>query len=107
MIRQGESFLQQRPTSPHRALVMFLVGQAYATWWSLSNETGSNGMSDYVYPKQYHQGAEQARLKAIGYFEQVLQLVPETKLAEYARQILPALRAQQVQDGYKFFCVYD
>ena len=107
VIRQGESFLQQRPTSPHRAVVMFLVGEAYATWWSLSNETGSSGMSDYVDPKQYHEGAEEARLKAIGYFEQGLQLAPQTKLAEYARQILPALRAQQVQDGYKFFCVYD
>lgn len=107
VIRQGESFLQQRRTSPHRAVVMFLVGQAYTTWWSLSNETGSNGMSDYVDPKRYHEGADQARVKAIGYFEQVLQLAPETKLAEYARHVLLALREQQVQDGYRFFCVYD
>jgi hypothetical protein len=107
VIRQGESFLLQRTTSSHREDVILLVGQAYATWWSLSNETGSGGASDYVDPKRYHEGAEQARLKAIGYFEHVVQLAPETKLAEYARQILAGLREKQVMEGYKFFCIYD
>ncbi len=107
MIRQGESFLQQRPTSPHRAAILLLVGQAYATWWSLSNETADSPMADYVDPKRYNEGAEQSRLKAISYFEQVVQLAPETKFAEYAHQILPALREQQIQTTYKFFCVYD
>jgi hypothetical protein len=107
MIRQGESFLQQRPTSPRRAAVLSLVGQAYATWWSLSNETADSPMADYVDPKRYNEGDEQARLKAISYFEQVEQLAPETKFAEYAPQILPALRQQQIQTTYKFVCVYD
>ena len=86
---------------------MLLVGQAYATWWSLSNEPADSPMADYVDPKRYNEGAEQARLKAISYFEQVVQLAAETKFAEYAHQILPALRAKQIQDTYKFFCVYD
>jgi len=107
MIRQGESFLQQRPTSRHRAAVLLLVGQAYATWWSLSNEPADSPMADYVDPKRYNEGAEQARLKAISYFEQLVQLASETKLAEYAHQILPALREQKIQTAYKFFCVYD
>ena len=107
MIRRGESFLQQRPTSPHRAAVLLLVGQAYATWWSLSNEPADSPMADYVDPKRYNEGAEQARLKAISDFEQVVQLSPETKFAEYAHQILPPLREQQIQNTYKFFCVYD
>ena len=107
MIRHGESFLQQRPTSAHRAAILLLVGQAYATWWSLSNEPADSPMADYVDPKRYKEGAEQARLKAISYFEQVVQLAPETKFAEYAHQILPSLRAKQIQDTYKFFCVND
>jgi hypothetical protein len=107
MIRQGESFLQQQPTSPERAEVSFLTGQAYATWWSLGNEPADSPMADYVDPKRYNEGAEQARLKAISYFEKVVQLAPETKFAEYAHQILPALRNQQIQNTYKFFCVYD
>jgi hypothetical protein len=107
VMRQGESFLQQRPTSPYRAAILLLVGQAYATWWSLSNETPDSPMADYVDRKQYNEGAEPSRLKAISYFEQVEQLAPETKFAEYAHQILPALRKQQIQTTYKFFCVYD
>ncbi len=107
VIRQGESFLQQRPTSPYRAAILLLVGQAYATWWSLSNETADSPMADYVDPKRYNEGAEQARLKAISDFEQVVQLSPETKFAEYSHQILPPLREHQIQNTYKFFCVYD
>jgi hypothetical protein len=64
-------------------------------------------MADYVDPKRYSEGAERGRLKAISYFEQVAQLAPETKFAEYADQVLPALRKQQIQNTYKFFCVYD
>ncbi len=64
-------------------------------------------MAYYVDPKRYKEGAEQARLKAISYFEQVVQLAAETKFAEYAHQILPALRKQQIQNTYKFFCVND
>ena len=61
---------------------MLLVAEAYASWWSLSNEPSGGEMSDYVDPKQFQQGAEDARLKAIAYFEQVLQLVPGTELGQ-------------------------
>ncbi len=107
VIGQGESFLRQHPASRQRAVVLFLVGQAYATWWSLGNETADSGMGDYVDPKRYNDGAEPARVKAIGYFEQVEEGAPDTKFAEYARQILPALGEHKIQNNYKFFCVYD
>jgi len=106
VIRQGETFLQQRPSSPHRGVVTFLVAEAYATWWSLSKETRVD-MSDYVDAKQYQNGAEDARIKAIGYFEQVVQLAPEKKLGEYTRQVLPALRDREALDTYRFYCIYD
>jgi flagellar basal body-associated protein FliL len=107
VIKQGEAFLEEHPNSPHRALVTHLVGQAYATWWSLSKEP-TDGMADYVEPKSYRQGSEQARLKAIEYFERVEKLSPGTPLSEYARQYLPTLRDRQViGEGYRFFCVYD
>jgi hypothetical protein len=95
VIRQGESFLQQHRNSPYREFVTHLVGQAYATWWSLNNEPTS-AMADYVDPKLCKEGSEQARLKAIGSFEHILKLSPRTLPGEYARQILPTLRQQQV-----------
>jgi hypothetical protein len=107
VIRQGESFLNQHPNSSYRAVVMLLVAEAYASWWSLSNEPSGSEMSDYVDPTQFQQGAEDARLKAIAYFEQVLQLVPGTELSKFADQVLPPLHEHQILDNYRFFCVYD
>jgi hypothetical protein len=107
VIRQGDSFLQNRPGSPYRAVVTLLVAEAYASWWSLSNEPKGSDMSAYVEPKQFQEGAEAARIKAIRYFEQVLQLAPGTKFSEFAQQVLSPLREQQALDNYRFFCVYD
>jgi len=106
VIRQGESFLKDRPSSPNRPVVTLLVGQAYATWWALSNQTSAD-MSDYVDPRRYQTGANEARLKAIHYFESLLQIAPNTKLGEFASQTLPPLRVEQVPEENKFFCIYD
>jgi hypothetical protein len=107
VIHQGESFLQQHPNSPYRDFVVHLAGQAYATWWALGNEP-KPAMADYVDPKLYKEGSEDARIKAIASFEQTLQLSPKSPLADYAEQFLPTLRQQQlIVDSYRFFCVYD
>lgn len=106
VIRQGQSFLEQRPSSTQRGVVALLVGEAYATWWSLSKET-SGEMSDYIDPKRYEKGAEDARIRAVGYFEQVAQLAPETKLGEFARQVVSALRDREALDSQRFYCIYD
>jgi hypothetical protein len=64
-------------------------------------------MSGYVDPKQFQQGAESARLKAMADFEEVRQLAPGTGLSKFADQILPPLRDHQILDNYRFFCIYD
>jgi hypothetical protein len=107
VIRQGESFLQKRPNSPYRGIVTLLVAEAYASRWSLSNESAGSGMSEYVDPKQFQEGAEAARIKAIALFEEVLRLVPGTSFSEFAQGVLPALRDRQILDNYRFYCVYD
>lgn len=50
-------------------------------------------MADYLDPKQYQEGAWEARIKAIGYFEPILQNAPQTELGEYAREGLSHLEA--------------
>jgi hypothetical protein len=106
-IRQGESFLQKRPSSSYRGIVTLLVAEAYASRWSLSNEPPGSGMSDYVDPKEFQEGAEEARVKAISYFEKVVQLAPGTSLSRYSLEVLPPLREKQILDNYRFYCVYD
>ena len=107
VIRRGESFLQQRPKSPYQGLVTLLVAEAYASWWSLSNQPVGSDMSDYVDPKQFQEGADGARIKAIVYFEEVLHLAPRTELTKFADQVLPPLRDRQILHNHRFFCVYD
>ena len=107
VIHQGESFLQKRPNSPYRGIVTLLVAEAYASRWSLSNEPAGSGMSDYVDPKQFQEGSEEARTKAIALFEEVLRLAPGTSFSEFAQEVLPPLRDRQILDNYRFYCVYD
>lgn len=107
VIRQGESFLRQRPSSPYRGVVTLLVAEAYASWWSLGNEPPGSDMSDYIDRKQFEEGAEAARVKAISSFEEVLQLAPGAGFSRFALEILPALRDRQILDNYRFYCVYD
>ncbi len=59
-------------------------------------------------PNHIKKARSRRGLKAIGYFEQVLQLSRGTLVGEYALQMLPTLRQQHFTvDGYRFFCVYD
>jgi hypothetical protein len=88
-------------------VVTLLVAEAYASWWSLSNEPAGSGMFDYVDPKEFQEGAEEARIKAIAYFEEVLRLAPETDFSRFALEVLPPLRDQHILDNYRFYCVYD
>jgi len=106
VIRQGEAFLKQRPQSPYRNAVTFLVGKAYASWWSMS-ATPSSAMRDYIDPQDFKEGAEEARAKAIGSFEQILASASQTELGEYVREILQGLRERRVLEDPRFFCVYD
>jgi len=107
VIGQGESFLQNRPNSTYRGVVTLLVAEAYASRWSLSNEPAGGEMFDYVNPKDFQEGAEEARVKAISYFEEVVRLAPETSLSRFALEVLPPLREKQILDNYRFYCVYD
>jgi hypothetical protein len=96
VIRRGEEFLRTRPSSAYREPVTFLVAEAYVTWWALANETGGTGMSDYVDPKEYQQGSEEARLHAIRLFEQLRDSVTRTEFAEYGSRVVPHLQQKRV-----------
>ncbi len=105
VIRQGEAFLSGHPSSPLRAEVVFLVGQAYETWWSLSQVDPKT--AEYANPELYRKGAPEAREKAIQYFEEVLKTVPAGKLATLSSKVLPLLRQGSSFEQGRFFCVYD
>jgi hypothetical protein len=103
VIRRGEAFLRDRPGTLYREPVTFLVAEADVTWWALSNDV------DFAveFLKEYQNGAEEARVKAIRYFEQLLQSDRNTQFANYARRVAPHLQQKHVPNIYRFFCIYD
>lgn len=104
VIEHGEAFLAERPESSQRSRVLNAVAQAYETWWSLSQ---ASDRDDYANSAAVREGSEEARLKAIDYYEQVLAAAPESLMATFARRRLPHLRAQRDTSQRRFLCFYD
>ena len=116
VIRRGEDFLAQRPRSPRRLEVMFLVAQAYESWWSIGLlpdcRTGQKPgckveEAEEVNPSKFHEDAATAREKAIAYYERVLRLAPESPEGQDARRRLPLLESRKDTHQRRFYCVYD
>ena len=107
VIARGDEFLQKHPASSYRTAVTYMIAEAYASWWSLSQTRSNSGLADYVDPKVFQEGADAARLKAIEYFEKIPPLAPGTKFDKYAQAAAESLRNKEVLQDPRFFCVYD
>jgi hypothetical protein len=107
VIREGEAFLAKRPQSPHHLDVVFLLAQAYETWWSLSLTPDANQEEGDPAPAAYREGAGAAREKAIAYYEEVLKAAPEGPEAKCSRQPLEMLQANQDTHQRRFYCYCD
>jgi len=104
VIKQGEAFLAAHPAHARRAEVLFLVAQAYETWWSLSKAPKDD---DYANAAAYQQGAPAAREKAIQNYEEVTRVAPQSRLAEAAREVAAKLKQGRDTSQRRFFCIYD
>jgi hypothetical protein len=108
VIQQGLPFLEQHPKSPYQLDVQLTVAQAYETWWSLSQAQATTGDDDSesVDSQKYQQGAEEARQKAITFYERLLQIAPQSDHATYARRVLPRLKLAIDTGQRRFYCFY-
>jgi hypothetical protein len=104
VIREGEAFLSARPSSANRSEIKFLVAEAYATWWAVS-EPGLG--DDYIDPKLYKEGSAQARRKAIIYFQQLVGGNANKLIVEAARKHLQNVTKGDPTREVRFFCIYD
>jgi hypothetical protein len=104
VIQRGEQFLAERPKSEHRVDVLFVLAQAYETWWSLSK---AHVQDSYVDRFRYLNGAESARHKALRYYGRILRLAPGGYEADYARLRVPRLMLGIDTNQRRFFCIYD
>ncbi len=104
VIANGEKFLAEHPSSPHGLNVTLAVGTAYENWWSLSL---SRPGDDYVEAAKYRDGAEAARQKAMGIYQQIAKMAPDSPEAIYARRRLPRLKLGIDTAQRAFYCIYD
>lgn len=107
VIEQGEGFLSSRAKSPHRQDVVFLVAQAYETWWSLSLVPEKNQQEGAPSPEAYRAGAAAAREKAIGYYSEIVAADPDGVEANCSRKPLASLKANEDTRQRRFYCYCD
>lgn len=105
VIATGEQLLRQYPSSPWEKQVMYMMGEAYETWWSIAQAREDEYVGDEA--GKDRPGAEQARLKAIDYYEKVdaSELTPTMQLQ--IRHRLPRLKLGIDTNQRKFWCIYD
>lgn len=102
VIEQGEKFLERYPSSPLRAEQMYNLALAQDTWWSLGQAQPGDLSAQGA--KVTSARAEQARLHAIHWYEELLRLAPGTPGASAAEIALPRLKLKLDTGERTFFC---
>ena len=107
VIEQGEEFLSSRPKTAHRLEVLFLVAQAYETWWSLSLVPERDPEEGDPSPAAYRAGASAAREKAIAYYGEIAATAPDGVEAHCSRTPLALMKDNQDTQQRRFYCYCD
>jgi hypothetical protein len=111
VIQHGEELLASRPQGPHRAEILFVLAQAYETWWSLSQgQPGSSNpdeSSGDPAPGPYREGAAAAREKAIAYYGEIMGNAAQSVEANCSRKPLQSLKDDQDTRQRRFYCYCD
>jgi hypothetical protein len=115
VIRQGEKFLEENPTSPAVRPVMFLMAQANETWWSLSLWASCSPVTDQglapcapaAGSAPYRTGADAARESAIAGYKALLAADPSTYGTVEVRRSLARMELGIDTNQRRFYCLYD
>jgi hypothetical protein len=105
VIARGEEFLRARPRTSDRAQIVLFLAQSYETWWSLSRASAEREHLPDL--DVYQPGAAPAREKAIGYYNELVELPATSDEGAYARLALPRLKLDIDTGQRRFFCQYD
>jgi hypothetical protein len=103
VITQGTAWLKQYPNSPFAVTVMSHVARAYETWWSLSLAPDDE---ELVTASEHREGAEEARLQAIRWYERILRDAPTSLEAGHARRVLVQITVGVDTGERGFYAVY-
>ncbi len=110
VIKHGEAFLEQHPTTPFRKEVLFTLAVANESWWSVAHAPADDAwVSAVPYPRKHlnKEQAAAARERAIDYYQQIVKLAPDSPEAASAGRRLPRLKLGLDTGQRRFFCSYD
>jgi hypothetical protein len=107
VIEHGEEFLSNRPHAAHRQDVLFLVAQAYETWWSLSLVPERDREEGDPPPAAYRAGSAAAREKAIAYYSEIVTAAADSVEANCSRKPLDLLKKNEDTHQRRFYCYCD
>jgi hypothetical protein len=115
VIDEGKKFLAAHPASPVRLPVTYLVGEAYETWWSLSEWSSCSPVTDLgpgpcrpaPASAKYRAGAEAARQQAIADYQAVIAADPSTYATPAVEWRLARLQLGIDTNQRRFYCLYD
>jgi hypothetical protein len=82
VIQRGEEFLARYPHTDISAAVLYAVAVAYEDWWSIVKNGVVQGREPPEIAREYTQGAERARTKAMDYYKQYLNIVHSSPTTE-------------------------
>lgn len=108
VIREGEAYLAAHPETRHRKELMFTLALAWETWWSASHAPASDELTYQQFRpvrRRYLPRADEARRKAVQYYEGVIQTDPDSLEARSARRHLPRLRLGLDTGQRAFLCI--
>jgi hypothetical protein len=109
VIEHGEAFLAQHPTTQFRKEVLFTLAVANESWWSIARAPADDGwVGEVPYPRKdiNKRQAAAARERAINYYQQIVDLSPESPEAASALLRLPRLNMGRDTGQRRFFCSY-
>lgn len=107
VIQHGEELLASRPQSPRRTEILFVLAQAYETWWSLSQSPEKNRGEGDPAPGPYRDGAAAAREKAIAYYGEIVGSGAQSVEANCSQKPLQSLKDNQDTKQRRFYCFCD
>ena len=102
VVERGTAFLREKPTSPHRPLILFAVAQASETLWSLSIAPAHDECVD----TSHRQNTAEKQKRAIAAYEALVKALgrPEPSSQFASRQIVRVRAGFDTGARYFFDC---
>jgi hypothetical protein len=110
VIEHGEAFLARHPSTQFRKEVLFTLAVANESWWSVARAPADDGwVSGIPYPRKdlNKPQAAAARERAINYYEEIVNLAPQSPEAASAMRRMPRIKLGLDTGQRRFFCSFD